>query len=249
MTNLREKEITIPAFDGAAIYGILTSGHSMSCEVTIFVHGLFGHKNDHLFFSAASNFLDSGIDTFRFDLYGIRNKARNFNHAPISTNVEDLRTILRYCSNKYSNIHLVGHSLGAIVILLFCQKRFSKKIKSITLWEPSKHPKDIFAGLKYDRKIGAYIFKDRIDILIKKKIIEHAPEVPPIRTLLRRIKTPLKVIVAEDAGYEIGKKEYYKNANNPKSFATVKNCGHTFDTTIAQLTLFEETKKWILRCI
>lgn len=96
-----EKSIKIKTGDGHYIYGTLNTSKSKSDRLIIFVHGLDGHKNEHIYYNSVDFFNKKGFSTFRFDFYSGENKSRNLSKTTISTQVKDLDVIRKYFSGKF----------------------------------------------------------------------------------------------------------------------------------------------------
>ena len=94
-----EKEIKIKTQDKHLIYGTLNF-KVKSDELIIFVHGLTGNKNEHIFFNGSKFFNSNGYDTFRFDLYSDLNLGRTLLECTIDTHAEDVSTVLDYLAEN-----------------------------------------------------------------------------------------------------------------------------------------------------
>ena len=62
-----EKEIKIKTNDKHFIYGVLNTPNKKTEKLIIFVHGLSGHKNEHIFYNAKNFFVKKGYAVFKFD--------------------------------------------------------------------------------------------------------------------------------------------------------------------------------------
>ncbi len=107
-----EKQIHIETSDDHIIYGTLNFALKDSDKLIIFVHGLSGHQNEHIFYNAARFFPQNGFSTFRFDLYSGESKGRILSKTSIKDHVQDLDTIIQHFKSQFKHIVLVGHSLG-----------------------------------------------------------------------------------------------------------------------------------------
>src|SRR3989344_7499805 len=113
-----EKQIKIKTKDNHIVYGTLTTPKKKAGKLVIFVHGLTGHKNEHIFYNAARVFLTKRVATFRFDMYPGEKKARTLLNSAHSTHAKDLDTVIAYFAKTFEKIYVVGHSFGGPTILL-----------------------------------------------------------------------------------------------------------------------------------
>src|SRR3989344_1297461 len=117
-----EKEIKIKTSDGKYIYGVLRLPNSGTLlrerPLIIFVHGLTGHKNEHIFFNSARFFANRDWPSFRFDLYGDEKYSRHLQNCTLDTHAKDLDQVIDYFKNRgVKKVFVVGHSYGGLTIL------------------------------------------------------------------------------------------------------------------------------------
>ena len=236
-----EKQISIKTPDGHIIYGILDSPEEKSDKLVIFVHGFTGNCNEHIFFNGAKYLRKQSIASFRFDLYSWQKKARAFPDCTTETHVLDLRTVYNYLHNEYSQIYLIGHSWGGIVVL-----ESKLDVSGIILWD-SAHPDCPFTEREYEynKALNAYLLKWGLVFLVGKKMHDQTMKIKPARDLISGIHSPLKVICAGRGELIKGGREYCDLAKEPKSFAIIEGAGHTFDEEGTEKKLFEETANWL----
>lgn len=141
-----EKFIKIKTSDHKIIYGTLNLAPKESDRLIIFVHGLMGYQNEHIYYNSAKHFPKRGFNTFRFDLYSEERRARNLKECTIGINADDLDTVVNYFRTKFKKIYLVGHSLGGATVML----ADLKPIRSVVLWDSTYNLNDkLTRGLKY----------------------------------------------------------------------------------------------------
>jgi len=235
-----EKELKIKTPDKKIIYGSLVCSGKKSDKLVIFVHGFTGHKDEHIFFNAAKFFMEKGFDTFRFNLYAGGKGSRNFGNTKISLHGRDINTIVKYFRKKYKKIYVIGHSYGG-TSLLFTDTNL---IDGYVFWDASYvSAKDTKGGLKYNKKINAYITDWGLDIIVGKDYINELKNFPDCGELIKNIKKPVLFITANKGGSKNGI-AYFKKANMPKKLVKI-NTDHNFNTLKAEKILLEETYKWI----
>jgi pimeloyl-ACP methyl ester carboxylesterase len=99
-----------------------------SNKLIIFVHGLWGNINEHMFFNWYKFFNDQWFDTFRLDLYYQIGLTDN----TILNQSKDLEATINYFKDRYNEIYLVWHSLWWPIILL----ADTNLVKKIILRDP-----------------------------------------------------------------------------------------------------------------
>lgn len=233
----------IPISDSKTLFGTFAQSENPNQKLVIFVHGLFGHQNDHMFFNGAHVLAKSGVDTYRFDFYSGRKSARTFNDAPASFQVADLASVVKHFNKKYSDITIVAHSMGAYVALLW-NATHKNSVKRFVLLDPSWEPKQIFGGLPFSKKLDTYILKDRTDTIVQKSIVEEARELPDIKELVQKITAPLLIIAAQKGARKIAEESYFNDASCLKKFVLLET-DHNFNDKEAETKLFKEIISWV----
>lgn len=237
-----ETSIKINTADKHIIYGTHRSAKKRSKTLLIFVHGLTGHQNQHLFFNGARYFEKYQIDTFRFDFYSGEKGGRTLSKCGISTHVSDLNTVVKQFRKKYKTIFLAGHSLGGVTILA----SDTDAVDGIILWDSSQRNKLSAKTLKtYDKKRDAYLSTWGYEYLIGKQMKTEWETFPLARVIMQEIQKPIKVIVAGNGWLMNAGKEYFAHANEPKEFVLIKGASHCFDEDGTEEKLLEETKRFI----
>jgi len=237
-----EKKIKIKTKDDHLIYGTLNTPTKASSKLIIFVHGLTGDQDEHIFYNAAKFFPKKEFVTFRFDLYSGEKKGRSLSKTTIKIHAKDLDKVVDYFRNKFKKIFVVGHSMGGPTILL----SKTKEMNGIILWDPSYDlAKDLARICKYNKCLNVYILNWGTEFIIGKRMYNEWRSFPDPRVLLQEIKAPIKIICAGKNFLVSGGRQYFKHANSPKAFIVIKNAGHTFDEVGAEEKLFSETLEWV----
>ena len=233
-----EKEIIIPTKDSYKIYGTLNS-KTKSNTLLIFAHGLSGNQYEHYYFNGAKFFAKEGFDTFRFDFYARKNNARPLIKSTIATHVKDLESVISNFKNKYQNIVLIGHSIGALVIL----KSNLSNINKIILWDPTNGMKNIKEkNCSFNKKLDKYVLHWGLDIIISKEFIEEWKNTN-IEKLIKNIEIPCKFIFAGNSSkHEIWKPFLIKTKHKA---SIVKGATHCFYEEGTLEKLFQETLSWL----
>ncbi|AHB41569.1 hypothetical protein P148_SR1C00001G0779 [candidate division SR1 bacterium RAAC1_SR1_1] len=225
-----EKSLTLKTSDNHVIYGTLNSKNK-SDKLVIFVHGLGGNQNEHVFFNGARFFNNNGFDTFRFDLYP-GEKGRNLVDCGITTHTQDLEVVIQEFIGKYKEIYLVGHSLGGPTILL----ANIENIKKIILRDSVLDTKRLYDDeIKFDKERNLYTVNWGIDIIIGEKMVK---EMKSIENLNPKLNEKYKIIYAEKTDL---KNDFKANIEH-----TIINSSHCFNEEGIEETLFQETLNWFL---
>jgi len=233
-----EEIITIRTSGGRSIEGTLSFVKKES-DLTIFVHGLFGHPNEHIFYNTSRIFRHRGLSTFRYALHD-QTSCEQFT---ISQWARDLEEVVRYFLSEFSTINLVGHSLGAIVILM-CDLR---QVGRVVFWDPSRNAADVVSLAQYNPVLDSFVFENAYRILVPKEMVVDAKCLPKVEMLVKEVRNPIKIITAGKGGFSFAKSLYFDNANVPKCFMNLPNSSHWFDENGIEETLISETLDWLLR--
>ena len=234
-----EPQLKIKTPDKHIIYGTFRPARRKSSALLIFVHGLHGHQNGHIFYNGARYFSERGVNTFRFDLYTGEKGGRVLTKCGISTHAKDLDTVVKHFRKKYKKIFVAGHSLGAPTIFY----SDTGKVDGIIFWDGSR---PYSWRLKYIKSINAYLAKSGTEYLVGKKMYEERKNFPA-KESLKKINKPIKIIVAGKGQLIQTGKQYFKYANKPKEFAIIKGATHNFNEEGTAEKLFQETYSFIRR--
>ena len=240
-----EKTTKLKTKDGHIIYGVLNTPRKETDRLIIFIHGLTGNKNEHVFYNAARYFIKNEISTFRFDLYSPEKGGRSLTQCTIDTHASDLETVLSHFKNTFKKVYVVGHSLGGPTIVL----ADISVVSAVILWDPAdirelkKLVEEQQKVLKNTETPLIYTINWGVEYLIGRKMAEEFKTLKPA-DLVKNIFKPIKIISAE-YGNPKGGKAYYEHANSPKKFVNIKGAGHTFDEEGMEEKLLKETLDWI----
>lgn len=234
-----EKQLKIPLSNKKFIYGLLRD--ALEKSLVIFVHGFTGDRNEHQFFNGARFFKKHGFSSFRFNLYDWKNDARKLEECTLSLHGQDLDTVVEHFRKEGAKkIFVVGHSFGGVTVLLSRKKDFDAAV----LWDPSDEPA-IVTKAKYVKELDRYyVTRDTsYGFTISKEMYEENKKLKPFE-LIKKLHTPVKVIVAGAGILAKGGKKYFQYANEPKAFAIIPKATHCFDEDGTEKKLFKETLLW-----
>ena len=238
-----EKEFTIPIPDSdlkiyAKQYGALEG------TVAVFVHGLSGHMEEHLFYNGARYFYEHGIASLRFNLYDWHDDARKLIDCTLRTHADDLNTVLGYLNDQNTaSVSAIGHSYGGPTILLANQEM----LDTIVLWDPSHG--DVFGDdeneVTFVPALNAYHVNWGTSFLIGTKMREMEKELP-WNSLTEKITAPLQVISAGRGELIEQGKRYAELASGPREHITLDGASHNFDEEGVAEMLYSKSVDWIL---
>lgn len=236
-----ESNLKIPTQDGKVIYARMRG--PINQTLVVFVHGLGGRMDQHIFFNGARFLEKHSISSIRFNLYSWEGDARKLDECTLNTHASDLDTVITYARQKgASKIIVIGHSYGGPTILFSKDKSYNV----VVLWDPSYGYPNSFKRSEYVESLGLYKATWEFNVLMGKKMIEEAKNIEQKEEeAIKNLKIPIKIISAEQSHLVKGCKRYFDLANKPKEYALIENAGHTFDEEGAEERLFEETLVWI----
>ncbi len=233
------KEIKLKTPDNHFIYGTIDSNKNQ--VLLLFVHGITGNQNEHQYFNAVSFFTKKGFDIFRFDFYSDKKMARSLTESSITSHSKDLELIIYELKKKYKKIILIGHSLGAPVIL----KTNLSSILKIVLWDPTTGFKDIKDQEgEYCPILDKYILHWGIDIIVGKQMVEEWRSLD-INNLIEKLSIPCKFIFAGNYNNNEIWQPFLNNIKVINESIIIDGASHCFIEEGVEEKLFEETLKWI----
>lgn len=236
-----EKEIKIKTKDGKRIYGKLRG--LLQKPLVIFVHGLTGHMDEHIFFNGAKFFEKKGFLTFRFNLYDSWDDARKLHECDLKIHAADIDLVTEYFKKKgVKDIFIVGHSYGGPSILFSRTDDYA----GIVLWDPTMDPDTIYRKTTADKIANGYIREWSFKFILGKKMVDEAKKISNFELIATINKSPIKIILA-GAGNAKSKRitNFFKVLCEPKEMIVLKKAGHTFSEDGMEENLFQETLKWL----
>lgn len=234
-----ERDIKIPTNDVHLVYGTLNYTDKDCKRLIIFVHGLSDNKDFRLIFNASKYFKTKDFHTFRFSLYSDEEKARVLEECSIGTFIEDINSVIYYFKEEYEKIFIICHSLGFVV--LDCDL---ENIESVALWDPSLSlKKDRIETLRYDPHLHSYFINWGISFIIGKQLKIDWENINDVR-LLKKLKIPLCILMAEDSNLKLGWEKNLKYIKTKYIYKEIKGASHGFVEEGAEEKLFEESLEW-----
>lgn len=230
-----EKIINLNTKDNHIIYGVLNYEEDNNMLV-IFVHGLTGNMDEHMFYNAAKLFPKKGFNTYRFNFYDCAHKGRCLTDTTLTSQSKDLNLVISHFKNKYKKIFLVCHSIGPLISLMSNYFEAS----AIIFWNPGIK---VDMGIKFNSKLDNYTVNWGTEHIIPKKLVEEWSSFD--LNYFTHIKTPIKLIFSNNEVNQDFWEDKSKNLNVPHNLYIIKDADHCFNPMKAEKELFNETLKWL----
>jgi pimeloyl-ACP methyl ester carboxylesterase len=235
-----ESNISINTEDEFRIYGVLNSSDKNE-KLVIFVHGLTGDRDYHLYHRASRLFPKSGLDTFRFDLFSNQPEARRLTDCSLSTFSSDLSAVLTLFSKSYTNIHVVGHSIGGCVAINSSQELMHSMILWDTALQTDPEAKSPF---EYNEYLNLYIARLKIEYLLSVKLIKERSEQD--QRVINKIKCPTNLIFAGNTGIHTDWDNLLESLTVYYETSIIKGAGHGFSEYGVDEKILDNTLDWIM---
>ena len=189
-----EKKITFQNSKGIKLVGVLHLPDEKINSAVIISHGFAANKDRTRLIKLAETLSKNGFAVLRFDFGGCGESEDR--EITLKNQVDDLKSAINYMrKNGYSNIGLLGESLGGLTSIL----AYDNKIIALVLWAPvtkSKTPSIIQKEeLQQElNKKGFIIYqKDRKKFMIPKEYLEERQAINQ-KEILSKIKSPVLII-------------------------------------------------------
>ncbi len=218
---------------------------SLKQPLVIFVHGLTGNMDEHIFYNGARYFEQHGISSFRFNLYDWTKGTRKLDTSTLAIHAADLDFNVKYFRKRgVKNIFVVGHSYGGPTIM----KSKDKDFQGVVFWDPSFLTPKYFPESTWLKGASAYLCRWAYSILLSRKYVEEARSTNTL-ALIQTLNVPIKIICAGKGVLVKTSKKYFSVLKEPKELTVLKNATHCFDEDGMEEKLFSETLAWIQKCL
>src|SRR5258708_6942402 len=214
--------LTIKTPDKKNIYARLSG--SLKKPVIIVVHGLAGSMGGALQYNSAKYFARRGFTTLLINLYDFRKGGRKLHQCTLKTHGKDIDTVVKYLKRQgVKKIFIAGHSYGAPSIMLSANKEF----QAIAFWDGSNLPEisKNFLEWKYIKQLKGRLSGGGYSNLVGEAMIQESRKLETLE-LIKKIRVPVKIVVAGNGPIKFKLVRLYQAANKPKSFYIVKGATH-----------------------
>ena len=229
------QSIKLETQDEHIIYGYLDEPEIKTDKLIIFVHGMSGSSDEHHYYNAVNFFNAEGFATYRINLYARANKGRQLSESSIATHVQDVNQVVEYFSKSYSQIYLVGHSLGCIAVI----DAEHSKLKQIILWEPTVGFNDLAEkNATYDEATNKYILHWGLEFSVSAELFKVWKNFEP-QNYINKVPANSIFIFGELSKYFAVWRPYLNNFNP----VVIKGADHAFLGLEQERELFVTTLK------
>lgn len=236
-----QAEIKITTYDNHKIYGTLDTVEKGTSRLIIFVHGLTGNREEHQYFNAVPFFTKHGFASFRFDMYGYHEGARRLVDSTIETHISDLESVLAYFADKYEEIYLVGHSIGATVICL-ADHSLAKKL---VLWDPTQGFETLEEkNIAWQPELGLFMLDWQMQILVSKEFVEQWQKIT-VAEEVANLKVPTKIIFAGQDEKYAKWQPFLGDIKVTHEHVVIDGASHRFVEEGVLEKLYNETLEWL----
>ena len=223
--------------------------------LVVMCHG-FGETKTWNSFIRLARFLEkSEIACFRFDFEGCGDSEGNFEKVTIKKEIDDLKSAIEFILNKEKNIDkkriaLLGHSMGAAVIVLYAKKS-GLPIRTLIFWAPALNQKELLTIWSTKEKLRKWKKKGYITIWDNKVSSNYLKENEnkDYSLVLSQIKAPILIISGKkDETVPIRFSKEIAKKHKGIKLIIYPNAEHTFvEDYYVQQRLIRDTTKWLKR--
>ena len=227
--------------------------HSGSKKLIIVCHGRLTNKDQYFIPELCKKINKSGFNAYRFDFSGNGQSWGKFEECTITKDVKDIKSVVKFFKGKNYEVYcLIGHSMGAVEVLLHQAKYNSaKRIVDIA---GLVNQKDMTANncskdqIKELNKKGFFKIKHKGKYFnISKKYFCDRLSYGDIRKFVKKIKTPVLVVHGtkdEEIGFN-NSKLMIRSLNKKSKMAAIKGAGHFFDYKKHRNEMMRSIIKWL----
>jgi pimeloyl-ACP methyl ester carboxylesterase len=207
----------------------------------IFVHGLTGHMDEHIFYNGSRVSESRGYASIRFNQYDWNDDARKLRESTFTTQARDLNSVISYAhTNGAKRIILVGHSYGCPTIMMADQTHVS----GCVLWDPSGNFGSSLDKARFEPALDAYVLEWAYEIVVHRPLAEEEKSLKgKEKELIQNIASPL-LIVSAGKGELVDVCRSYADHAPHASLHSIENAGHNFDENGTEEELLKATLDW-----
>ncbi|MDI6591977.1 MAG: alpha/beta fold hydrolase, partial [Patescibacteria group bacterium] len=252
MKGIKEKLVFFKNKKGERLWGIITLPAKEKNPGLIICHGFGGSKSRRKYTLLSRALAQDGIASFRFDFSGHGDSEGEFEELSIEKQVSELNSAFkRFAREKRidrEKIAILGHSLGALVGVLFQTKY--KKAKALILVAPAIDQKELIKKWFTPEEIRKWKKQEYLDTEKGRVGVQYLKEVErsDYFPLLSEIRVPTLILQGEkdeDVPKKFSKAAFEKLGCQKKRFILVKEVEHHFESKKAVKALISESLSWL----
>ena len=240
-----EQDIRIDSNDGAVIYARFRE--VSGAPIVVISHGMTAHMNGRLEMGLARRLEREGYSSLRYNSYDWPDDARNLCDMGLREHLEDLDTVIDWARARSSTVIALGHSFGAMCILL----RGPEGLTGAVLWDPASQKSWADANREiatFDYERRQYVQRERVAVIYSERILQEVEAADAV-VAAKQFDAPLFVVSSPEWPQlnEAGR-EYAENA--PRSTRVeIADSDHNFSDDQSEARLFDETVSWLMKTV
>lgn len=239
---------------GEHLHAVLRLPHVENPPLLIMTHGFTDDKtgDNRLFVNFARKAAEKGFAVFRFDFAGSGDSDGVFEDTTVDKQVDDLISAIDYATDesnmKFSQIYLIGYSLGGAISLLALEK--DKRVAGFIGWSPALNLQETFKRVLGEKSFSEILTKSIVSCTngskqfwLKKSFFESIAFYD-LKKRLDRIRYRDIIILQGSEDKKVlmcESKQILENISGDIHFETIEGAGHNF--TFYEDELFEATFK------
>lgn len=224
------------------------------CPLVIICHGFSSDCNSRLLTDIADDLEKGGIASLRFDFNGHGKSDGEFQNMTVLNEIEDLKCVIAWAHTQawVSDISLLGHSQGGVVVSMTAGELGDKEIKSVVLMAPAAVLRDdalrgSTMGATYDpwNMTDDYVQLPFGGLKLGRAYIESAVNLPIYETALNYGGPVLVIHGTHDRIVPYTYGERYNQGYKNSSIKLIPGENHSFSVNTAEAALY--ASDWLIR--
>lgn len=234
-----KQKIAIDSTRGASVHVYIDTQNIQNHNaLVVFVPGLLEVADSFLLVKTAQQFNKAGFTTARIDSPSFYGDNHRLTATSIGAQARDLSRVVSYFRPRFDQVVLVAHSMGAFVTLV------SETVADCAiLWDPSLHPREIFASVTRDAKSGIY-HDPQLQLEVSSILVEELPRLPDIAQAAHVAALPIGIVSApHGAAHPVD--PYVQNLPSLLGHIMIEDADHNFSEPKHRDALVRETIAFI----
>lgn len=241
-----EDQIRIDIGDDKRVYARFRCA-SVESPIVAIAHGMTGYMDGRLELNFARRLAGEGYSSIRYNAYDWADDARSLCEMGLREHLDDLQTVLDWSLERNRRVVALGHSFGAMCILL----RGAANLSGAILWDPASQRSWAAMNRKaatYDAVRREFVNRDRVGIVYNERLLQEV-ENADAAAAARAFDAPMLVVSATEWRHlnEAGR-ECAALAPNAERIE-ISGADHNFTDDEYENELFESTIEWLRRAV